>query len=302
MGPPNSAASGSAAAMVVGASPGARVRRSRVATVRTDILALGVRWSVRSRLREAEVSHWLAERGVLVDQSPIDRWVQRCLPVFGEGARKHRDPVGPDGRVDQTYARIRSRWHSISRASDGCGQSVDAYLSPTRDAVAARRFFERAIASGGTPPRRVITDTAASYPPALTGAMPGVLHRTGRHRTHGIERDHGVLKDRLRPMRGLESVASAAISLPAVTPCCGPSAAVSLGSSKQFRRGWCSPGPGVDSPQLCDWSADPTLTYQYPIRGSLSLFQPTQMQENRRGCLNSLRLVGLRDHAAAWSS
>ena len=62
-------------------------------------------------------------------------------------------------------------------------------------------------------PRRVITDKAAAYPPALAAAMPGVLHRTGRYRTNGIERDHGFLKDRLRPMRGLKSLASAAIFL-----------------------------------------------------------------------------------------
>ena len=41
--------------------------------------------------------------------------------------------------------------------------------------------------------------------------MPGVLHRTGRSRTNGRERDHGFLKERLRAMRGLKSVASAAI-------------------------------------------------------------------------------------------
>jgi IS6 family transposase len=84
-------------------------------------------------------------------------------------------------------------------------------VSPTRDTVGARRFFERAIASSGTTPRRVITDKAASYPPALTVAVPAVLHRTGRYRTNGIERDHGFLKERLRPMRGLKSIASAAI-------------------------------------------------------------------------------------------
>ena len=41
--------------------------------------------------------------------------------------------------------------------------------------------------------------------------MPGVLHRTGRYRTNGIERDHGFLEERLRPMRGLKSVRSAAV-------------------------------------------------------------------------------------------
>ena len=113
--------------------------------------------------------------------------------------------------MDETYARVRGRWHYIYRAIDGNGQIVDAYVSPTRDVAAARLFFERAIATSGTTPRRVITDKAATYPPALAVAVPGVLHRSGRYRTNGIERDHGFLKERLRPMRGLKSVSSAAI-------------------------------------------------------------------------------------------
>jgi transposase-like protein len=138
--------------------------------------------------------------------------LQACSrTVDSEAPRKHRDPVGPDWRLDETYARIRARWHYIYRASDEYGQAVDAYVSPTRDMVAARTFFEWAIASSGTTPHRVITDKAATYPPALAAAAPGVLHRTGRYRTNGVERDHGFLKERLGPMRGLESVASAAI-------------------------------------------------------------------------------------------
>jgi transposase-like protein len=74
-----------------------------------DIIALAVRWYMRYRLSYAEVSEWLAERGVLVDQSTIYRWVQRYLPLFGEAARKYRVPVGSDWRVDETYARIGHR-------------------------------------------------------------------------------------------------------------------------------------------------------------------------------------------------
>ena len=108
-------------------------------------------------------------------------------------------PTNGSWRVDETYARIRGRWHYIYRAIDGHGQIVDAYVSPTRDTVAARRFFERAVDSSGTTRRRVITDKAASYPPALAAVVPYVLHRTGRYRTNGIERDHGFLKERLEP-------------------------------------------------------------------------------------------------------
>ena len=46
---------------------------------------------------------------------------------------------------------------------------------------------------------------------ALDVVVPGVLHRTGRYRTNGIERDHGFLKERLRPIRGLKWAASATI-------------------------------------------------------------------------------------------
>src|SRR5260370_17990435 len=132
-----------------------------------DIIALAVRWYVRYRLSYAEVSEWLAERGVLVDQSTIYRWVQPFLPLFADVARKYRDPVGPDWRVDETYARIRGRWQYIYRAIDGHGQIVDAYVSPTRDMVAARRFFERAIASSGPAPRLVVTDNAGAHPARL---------------------------------------------------------------------------------------------------------------------------------------
>src|SRR5215471_3161626 len=41
-----------------------------------DIIALAVRWYVRYRLSCAEVSEWLAERGILFDQSTVYRWVQ----------------------------------------------------------------------------------------------------------------------------------------------------------------------------------------------------------------------------------
>src|SRR5918911_5779809 len=100
-----------------------------------DIIGLAVRWYVRYRLSYADLSEWLAERGIVVDQSTIYRWVQRFLPLFGEAARHHRHPVGPDWRVDETYARIRGRWHSIYRAIDGYGQILEAYVSPTRDLV-----------------------------------------------------------------------------------------------------------------------------------------------------------------------
>ncbi|TME87526.1 MAG: IS6 family transposase [Chloroflexi bacterium] len=74
------------------------------------------------RLSYAEVSEWLAEPRIVVDQSTIYRWLERFLPVFVDVARQYGKPVSAGWRVDEMYARIGGRWHHNYRAIDGCGQ------------------------------------------------------------------------------------------------------------------------------------------------------------------------------------
>ncbi len=45
--------------------------------------------------------------------------------------------------------------------------------------------------------------------PALRSILPTVEHRRSRYLNNGIERDHGHLKQRLRPMRGFKRATSA---------------------------------------------------------------------------------------------
>ena len=63
----------------------------------------------------------------------------------------------------------------------------------------ARRFCERSSCPSATL-RQVITDRAASYPPAGLGGAWRV-HWTGGCRTNGAERDHARLEEPARPMR-----------------------------------------------------------------------------------------------------
>ncbi len=83
------------------------------------------------------------------------------------------------------------------------------YVSPRRDAGAARRFFTRALASSGVRPTEVVTDQAATYPIVLDELLPRVWHRTEQYANNRIEADHSQLKRRLRPMRGLKTDRSA---------------------------------------------------------------------------------------------
>jgi transposase, IS6 family len=173
------------------------------------VIALAVRWYVRYRLSYADVAEWLAERGVDVERSTAYRWVRRYLPLLGEAARRYRRPVGEHWRVDETYCRLKGRWVYCYRAIDEDGQVVDVSVSERRNAAAARAFFERAVAETGTKPERVVTDKAACYPPVLRALLPEAEHRTSKYLNNGLERDHGHLKQRLRPMRGFKHLASA---------------------------------------------------------------------------------------------
>jgi IS6 family transposase len=76
-------------------------------------------------------------------------------------------------------------------------------LSAERDLAAARRFFARALRVG-TVPVEVMTDRAPVYPRVLDELVPSALHTVEQHVSTPIEADHGKLKARLRPMRGLK--------------------------------------------------------------------------------------------------
>jgi len=144
------------------------------------IIALAVRWYLRFRLPYADIVELLAERGVHVDPSSVFDWVQHFTPLYKEAARPHRRRVGIRWAVDETYIRLAGRWVYAYRAIDEHGQVIDVYLSETRDTTAATAFFAQAIARTDVRPRRVTTDKAAAYPPALQAVVPEAEHITGK--------------------------------------------------------------------------------------------------------------------------
>jgi transposase, IS6 family len=98
----------------------------------------------------------------------------------------------------------------------GIVTSTDQELSGHIDAnptAAARRFFERAIGTTRVTPIEVTTDRAAAYPAVLDDLLPAAWHRTDQYANNRIECDHGRLKARLRPMRGLKQDRSATVVL-----------------------------------------------------------------------------------------
>jgi transposase-like protein len=62
-------------------------------------------------------------------------------------------------------------------------------------------------------PTEVTTDRAAAYPRVLEELVPGACHVTERYANNAIEADHGRLKSRLRPMRGLKQLRCATVRI-----------------------------------------------------------------------------------------
>jgi transposase-like protein len=91
----------------------------------------------------------------------------------------------------------------VYRAVDQYGQIVDVYVSERRDARAALQFFAGALEAHGAPVE-VVTDRAPALRAAIEGLIPAAFHNTEQYANNRVECDHGRLKARLRPMRGLK--------------------------------------------------------------------------------------------------
>jgi transposase-like protein len=177
----------------------------------SEVIVLAVRWYLRFALSYRDVEELLAERGIEVDHTTIYRWVQRFTPLLADAARPCRHAVGTCWQVDETYVKVAGQWRYVYRAIDQSGQVIDLFVSPRRDAIAARRFFQQAIATTNVTPREVVTDQAAVFPIVLDKLLPAAWHRTEQYANNRVEADHGRLKARLRPMRSLKQDRSAKI-------------------------------------------------------------------------------------------
>ena len=176
-----------------------------------EVIVLAVRWYLRFGLSYRDVEELLTERGVEVDHVTVYRWVLRFTPLLAEAARPCRHAVGDRWSVDETYVRVAGQWRYVYRAIDQFEQVIDVLVTLRRDAKAARRFFQRAIGTAKVIPVEVVTDRAATYPMVLEELLPATWHRTEQYANNRVEADHGRLKSRLQPMRGLKQDRSASV-------------------------------------------------------------------------------------------
>jgi transposase-like protein len=174
-----------------------------------DVITIAVRWYLRYGISYRDVEELLAERGFKVDHVTIFRWVQRFTPLLIDAAR----PADIRQVIAGSWRDLRQDRRTVGLsvpAIDQFGQVIDVLVSEKRDMATTRRFFIRALEHGPSP-TEVTTDHAAAYPRVLDELIPAACHVTEQYANNPIEADHGRLKSRLRPMRGLKQLRSALV-------------------------------------------------------------------------------------------
>ena len=136
--------------------------------------------------------------------------MQRFTPLVVEAARPCRHSAGDRWFVDETYVRVAGAWRYVYRAVDQHRQVIDVSVSKRRNLAAATRFFEALLAGRERPPE-ITTDLAAPLLRVVDELFPDALHDTTQYANNRIECDHGRLKARLRPMRGLRTDRTATV-------------------------------------------------------------------------------------------
>ena len=144
--------------------------------------------------------------------------MQRFAPEVEKRLRwQWRRPQSVSWRIDETYIKVRGKWAYLYRALDKFGNTVDFYLSATRNAKAAKRFLGKALKGlkAWEQPEVLNTDKAPTYAAAIAqikaeGNCPNeTRHRQVKYLNNVVEADHGKLKQLIRPVRGFKTMKTA---------------------------------------------------------------------------------------------
>jgi transposase-like protein len=107
-------------------------------------------------------------------------------------------------------------WTYLYRAVDSQGNTLEFFLSSTRDAQAAKHFLTKTLGACHTVTPRVITvDKNAAYPKALDEMKVAGIISTGcelrqsKYLNNLIEQDHRFIKRLVKPGMGFFSFETA---------------------------------------------------------------------------------------------
>ncbi len=121
-------------------------------------------------------------------------------------------------RIDETYIKVKGKWMYLYRGVDKSGQTIEFYLSKTRNNKAAKRFLNKAVRQqrrDDQPVYVINVDKDKAYPTAFASMMKdGKLNETTKFRqvkylNNIIEQDHRFVKKKIKISLGFQSFKTA---------------------------------------------------------------------------------------------
>jgi len=203
-----------------------------------DVIIMAVRWYLAYPLSYRHVEDFLKERGFFIDHATVNRWVVKYAPLLEITARKFKKQVNRSWKMDETYIKIKGKWHYYYRAVDTNGNTIDFFLSEKRDLEAAKAFLDKAILAHGIPDK-VNIDKSGSNLAALKAINEAIndevvnnevinhkikpkkkiFIRQIKYLNNLIEQDHRAVKRITRPMMGFKNFNSASATLAGIELC-----------------------------------------------------------------------------------
>jgi len=109
------------------------------------IILQRVRWYCAYALSYRNIEEMMAERGIKIDHSTLNRWVVHYAPKLEKAFHKRKKRPGDRWRMDETYIKVRGQWRYYYRAVDKEGNTIDFLLTAKRDTKAVLGFFNKSI-------------------------------------------------------------------------------------------------------------------------------------------------------------
>jgi putative transposase len=181
-----------------------------------DIILQCVRWYCAYSLSYRNIEEMMAERGIKVDHSTLNRWVIFYAPLLEKAFHKKNRRPGDRWRLDETYIKVKGEWKYYYRAVDKQGNTIDFLLTDKRDAKAALRYLTKAI-NRNSKPGLVNIDKSGSNKAAINQFNKDnnkrIKVRQCKFLNNIVEQDHRRIKRLTRPMLGFKNVHSAQSTL-----------------------------------------------------------------------------------------
>lgn len=110
-----------------------------------DIILQAVRQDCAYTLSYRNIEEILAERGIDVDHSTLNRWIVFCAPKLEKAFHKKKRLPGDRWRLDETYTKVKGQWKYFYRAVNKQSNTIDFILTDNRSKKAVLRYFTKTI-------------------------------------------------------------------------------------------------------------------------------------------------------------